>query len=781
MCSASTGWRAHGKRLLRSARAGLKWAVRPGNGDVFRPDYSDAALFAVLARNSSDIASNSIREALHAWKAGARHEARQQVVAHFDCETRSRFFFDTADAAALAEAVSQASRGWRDRLERWTSGVTTEALEVYGHPIAPLRPGFPWAERPGVALDDVLFAARPHRFAFAPPLACATLAGMFSADRFRELLLNWCEFAASARPRPAFISTLVVTQRLLACNWAYAMLGTVAGGAPAALVELKWQLLKLMGQDIVFLEPRLGSSYPNNHLLVDRFAAWYVPAVLPDLCGGTGTLDEAERLWLEECERQTYPDGGYFEPAVRYHGLATELLAAYVILARRQRRRPLDWVLARHEAMLRFQAALAGPDAQPPEIGDGTEDPMFPLVTEARSAAGLTALYRMQRVDGAKAAEPNAGKEWATWMSGGRADAAVEERPSEEFAAFTDMGVFVFSEDGGRTRLVLRTAPAPERAVMPGHMHSDLMSIYLVESGTPLIIDSGTFTYRFGDQRAERGATNWRAYLTGASAHNTVLIAGQDPLGAQTGDFRSNVQVPRARTLSCRASSRLAVAAARLEGEPLYAGLVRGVLHVREEYFLAWCALPEGVAVDAAQFLFQLAPGTDVRFETTHLKLENASVSMEIAYSSGLAPEATRHGSENPLGGWVSPRFAERLPAPQLAFRACGESRLSAVLFQRSGKHAVTSVACAITVSGAGLIRIETADSSDLVVLNIGQSDGIRVSLEDVTFDGEVLWVRESTDGALRIRSLATRAIDMQKHGVTWTAGAGRQDFEYSK
>jgi len=781
MCSAPTGWRAQGKQALRAARAGLRRLVRHGAAEAFRPDYSDAALIAALARNSSDGPSASIREALREWNAGANEDVRRRVVEHFDRETRARFFFDTADAPTVAEAVARMSGDWRERLERWTTEVTSQALRVFGHPIAPLRPGYPWAGRPGATPDDVLFAARPHRFAFAPPLACATLIGIFPASGFRELLLDWCEFAADGRPQPAFHSPLAVTQRLLACGWAYAILGPVAGGEFSALVELKWQLLKLMGQDVAFLEPRLGSSYPNNHLLVDRFAAWYIASVFPTLRHGQGASDDAERLWLEECERQTYPDGGYFEPTVHYHGLATELLTAYVLLSRRQRRLLPAWVPARQAAMLRFQATLAGPDAQPPEIGDGTEDLMFPLVPDVRSAEGLSALYRMQWTGGATTPGTSAGKAWAAWMSGGEVEVADRERPPEGFAAFIDTGVFVFSEADGRTRLVLRTAPAPEHAVMPGHMHSDLMSIYLVDSGTPLIVDSGTLTYRFGDRRDERGATNWREYLTGASAHNSVLLAGQDPLGALTGDFRSKMHVPRARVLGCRASARLAAAAARLQGEPPYAGLMRGVVHVRDEYFLVWTALPAGVAIDAARFLFQLAPGTEVKPGRRSLKFKHSGASMDVAYSPGLEHEATRQGSDDPVSGWVSPRYGEIAPAPQVAFRATDGKRFSAMLFRRSDRPRVSSLSCEVIANGAGVIRVEGTGFSDLVVVNVASSRGQAVSLDQGSFDGEALWMRETTAGALALRSLATRAVGLQQHGIDLRAGVDLEDFDYSR
>jgi hypothetical protein len=366
-------------------------------------------------------------------------------------------------------------------------------------------------------------------------------------------------------------------------------------------------------------------------------------------------------------------------------------------------------------------------------------------------------------------------------MSGGRVEPTERKRPPEEFRAFLDSGVFVFTEDDGRTRLVLRTAPAPKSRVMPGHMHSDLMSIYLVESRTPLIVDSGTFTYRFGEGSGSAGAANWRAYFAGASAHNTVLIAGQDPVGPLSGNFRSSASIPRATTLICRGSARLAAAGARLDALPPYAGLMRGVVHVRGEYYVIWTALPEDAPPDGAHFLLQLAPGTDLSAAGRSLKLERASVSMQIACSSGLLREATRFGTENPVGGWVSPRFGERVPAPQLVLRTTRENRLSAILFRRCGGNSVSSITCAMTEEGAGVIRIEAADFSDLLVLNIREASGIPLPLDEGWFDGAALWLRASNGGGLAIRSLATRMIRLAKRGVALAAAADPEDFDYSR
>jgi hypothetical protein len=432
--------------------------------------------------------------------------------------------------------------------------------------------------------------------------------------------------------------------------------------------------------------------------------------------------------------------------------------------------------------MLRFQARLGGPDGQPPELGDGTEDPIFPLAVQSGSSQGLGTLYRLlfaHGESGVAASEP--GWEWAFWMLGGRIPVQESGRPPVGFAAFPDTGVFVFSENDERTRLVLRTAPSPERRVMPGHMHSDLMSVYLVESGTPLIVDSGTFSYRFGSRNALPGTAHWRTYFTGASAHNTVLLGGQDPLHPLSGDFRSMTEVPRAAMLSYRASARLAVAAARLDGPRPYAGLVRGVVHVCNEYFLIWSVLPPESSPEEARFLFQLAPGADVEARPAHLEITRGGTSMALVYSSGLEHEAPRRGSLDPISGWVSPRYGEIIAAPQVVLRVTDQERLSAIVLRGSEEPAISSIGCQTLSGGASAIRVEGTGFSDLVVLNLGPAKGQPVLLERISFDGEVLWLREAGDGSLALRALAAREVTLPDHGIALSAAADPEDFDHLK
>ena len=69
--------------------------------------------------------------------------------------------------------------------------------------------------------------------------------------------------------------------------------------------------------------------------------------------------------------------------------------------------------------------------------------------------------------------------ERAFWLLGGRL--ATSEQPGQElrFTDYPDSGIVMFLQDADRTRCTFRTGPHPGLHYMPGHMHSDVLSVTL--------------------------------------------------------------------------------------------------------------------------------------------------------------------------------------------------------------------------------------------------------------------------------------------------------------
>ena len=132
------------------------------------------------------------------------------------------------------------------------------------------------------------------------------------------------------------------------------------------------------------------TQYPNNHLLADWFAGWYIQQLVPEFLAHPE--HDYEQLFRAEFLRQTYADGGNFEHSAHYHEFACEMGVAYLLLCRQQGRHPDAGIEIRIDRLLALQSALTGPHCHPLAYGNAVEDTLFPLdVNEGlvcRRAAG---------------------------------------------------------------------------------------------------------------------------------------------------------------------------------------------------------------------------------------------------------------------------------------------------------------------------------------------------------------------------------------------------------
>ena len=221
-----------------------------------------------------------------------------------------------------------------------------------------------------------------------------------------------------------------------------------------------------------------------------------------------------------------------------------------------------------------FQAALGGPEAKALPLGDTTEDPLFPLDANHGWANG--ALRELLRAMFLREVTPapadDATVERAFWLLGGGLAPEPVKAVQERSAHFDDAGVHVLADIGLGARLVFRAGPRESRALSAGHAHSDLLSLHLNVAGRPLIVNSGTCTYRAAGRRWPVGSPDRRQYFAGPRSHNAVFL-GIDPFGPMTGDFRNRDVPCRVRETSRGARVGATRRAVRLRAAPGWLGL----------------------------------------------------------------------------------------------------------------------------------------------------------------------------------------------------------------
>ena len=310
-------------------------------------------------------------------------------------------------------------------------------------------------------------------------------------------------------------------------------------------------------------------------------------------------------------------------------------------------------------------------------------------------------------------------------------------------------------------RLIFRTGPAASRLLMAGHVHADLLSVYLTISTVAVFVDAGTYTYRL------HGAPSWREYLTGSAAHNGLSIAGEDPMGHLEGDFRSDDIQARVKITRQFTEESLAWIEGAIASTNSYDRHRRGVVHVFGEYWVVYDYCPLTVPLERTSFGFQLAPEARIEHGGERIaRVRVAGQQLCLAASTGLlGPEITRGRSE-PLGGWVSYRYGQLTPASQLRFRPDGSPPITAFLLRPgpwSGDKPKVEVH-PLPRHGVAL-RITCGDVVDQMIL---VNDTTEEALEawGVQFDGAFLWLRAVREMSVAPRALEARRISSDRFGV---------------
>jgi len=242
---------------------------------------------------------------------------------------------------------------------------------------------------------------------------------------------------------------------------------------------------------------------------------------------------------------------------------------------------------------------------------------------------------------------------------------ALASAPAAPRMAFPQGGYYLLGADFDtprEVRLVADCGPLGYLAIA-AHGHADALAFTLSLGGRPMLIDPGTYAYH--TQKA------WRDWFRGTSAHNTVRVDGADQ--SEIGGNFMWLRKANARLLRHRAD---AAALQVFEGE--HDGYGRGPDPVRHQRTVTLDAAAKRIVVtdvldgrgehDVEVFwhfddavAVELAPGgARARGAAAHLALR--------CEAAGFEP-CLLHGSESPIGGWLSRRFDEKTPTTTLVLR----------------------------------------------------------------------------------------------------------------
>ena len=458
-------------------------------------------------------------------------------------------------------------------------------------------------------------------------------------------------------------SALEVSMRLISWCWALRLFND----AKALTPDLFETMLAWIQRHALFVEQNLSRYFsPNTHLTVEALGLFYVGTLFPELEGAQRWQAIGQQILIEQLPLQVHADGVYFEQSTRYQYYTAEVYLHYVVLAQTNGLSVPDEVNSRIEKLMEFLLQLQRPDGSLPQIGDTDGGWLLPLIR--RTPGDFRGLF-------SNAAAIFQNRQFA-WAAGGQTEEALilqgkaavessalmapEQPPSTALHCFRQGGYIIMRNgwDKQSHQLIFDTGPLGCH-VSGGHGHADLLAIQCCAFGETFITDSGTGCYS--------SDLKWRNYFRSSRAHSTVMIDGRDQ-ARPNGPFSWHAH-PSAQLRLCAETPDYLSAEAQ---HGAYADLPDPVTHRRRVIMSNagyWIVVDDlfGGDIHDVQLRYQFAPLIVSQENNNWVRARGATSSLWLKVCS--VTSLTQHienGELDPVGGWHSPNYGQRFPAPAL-------------------------------------------------------------------------------------------------------------------
>jgi len=496
------------------------------------------------------------------------------------------------------------------------------------------------------------------------------------AQGCKALLESW--FGQCPYPRGVnWCASLEHAVRLVNWSFAWFLLGSqesrLFAGEPGRAFRQRW--LTCIYQHCHFIASHWSRySSANNHLLGEA-TGLFVAAVTWPLWEESARWRDAARSELtREALAQTFSDGVNKEQATWYHHAVADMLLLSGLVARANSCDFGAEYWARLQAMLEFIASVMDVGGNVPAFGDADEGVLVRFVPGRPAnvfgsllATGAVLFGRPQLH--AKAAGFD---DKSRWLLGDGAESRFKALEASQVTlpvrrAFPDGGYYILGEHFETPREVRVVADAGPLGYLSiaAHGHADALSFTLSVSGKPILIDSGTYSYRAD------GA--WRRYFRGTLAHNTLTVDGEsqsvfggaflwlEHAGTAVDAFEIG---PDVQHLSAHHDGyrRLPDPVRHRRTWRYHPGAAQ--LTVSDELLCA--------GAHALQLCWHFSPECYVTRHGDSVVAERAGVRLRLTCSRRLALQLAS-GREHPPLGWFSPAVDVKVPAPTAVF--AGEIR----------------------------------------------------------------------------------------------------------
>jgi hypothetical protein len=333
-----------------------------------------------------------------------------------------------------------------------------------------------------------------------------------AADIFWQLIESWMD---SNPPNAGahWISAQEVALRLMA--WEFGC--NVFACSSSSTESRARRLAVAMGEHARRIEATIAyaRAQNNNHLIAEAAGLLTAGWMHPQLPGAARWV-RLGRALLEESAGQFFPDGGYIQHSHVYHRFALQLCAWSMRLAEIHGQPFSERLYGRMRASLSLLRALVAPSSgRLSNFGHNDGTLFLPLSACVYDDYRPLVQMLSRWLEKKPSYPPGPWDEETHWLLG---NSTRDETISQTIPGnnqFPQAGLY--QQQGNESHVVVRAARFHSRPA-----HSDQLHVDIWWRGVNIAMDPGSYLYG--------GDPPWRNPFSGAAAHNTITIDGQDPM-----------------------------------------------------------------------------------------------------------------------------------------------------------------------------------------------------------------------------------------------------------
>ena len=396
-------------------------------------------------------------------------------------------------------------------------------------------------------------------------------------------------------------------------------------------------------------------SSANNHLVAEAAGEFLISLAMPDLPLSGRLEAKGRKVLAGEAERQILIDGVAAEQSPTYGAFTAEFLLLCCLAARAAGRPLAKGIETRLALFSTFIAWLSDGEGRTPGICDDDEGRVVTLARHepayAASVCAAIAGYLGQPPAGPRPPEAELRDALFSAPQGGAA------LPTG-LKTFTHGGYTVLRErrGGHDLHLVMDHGPLGYLSIA-AHGHADALSIIATVDGKPLFVDPGTYLYHGG------GA--WRDWFRSTRAHNTLTLGGVDQ-SIMSGAFNWSHKAA-ASIEAAEDGEDWRITASHDGYRKRFGCLHRRTLAAAPDGFSIHDVLTGGQDQEA-EVVFQLSPDCDAQVEDRRVHVRHGGQRLATLSFSHAGRIEIHTGGSADGGGWHSPRFGIKLPAPRIVW-----------------------------------------------------------------------------------------------------------------